>query len=108
MADEPKRTVDKLREELEEKELKKQLENLDKEPELHKMRNTATKSDHHITFYTTVAMEKTIASKIMGHPIPINEGDWTLPAAVLTVEVKGDETRDETGRLPDIQSRYHM
>lgn len=107
MAAEPKTTIEKLREEIEERELKKQLENLDKEPEMRKVRETVTKSDHHITFYTTVAMEKTIASKILGHPIPINENDWTMPAAVLTVEVKGDETRDETG-IPDSGRPYRM
>ena len=97
-----KSQIEKLREELETQKLRKELESLDKEPELRKMRETVSHGNHAVTFSTSVAMQKAFASKILGHPIQINESDWVTQSVFLQVNVSGDETRDETG-LADLR-----
>lgn len=103
MSDQKK--IDELRMELEEKELRMKVENLTKEPEMRKMRETFSHDNHTVTFSTSVAMQKAFASKILGQLIQIAESDWVTPSAFLQINVAGDETCDETG-LPDLRPNY--
>lgn len=100
-----KSQIENLREELEEKQLKIQMENLTKEPAMRKMRETVSHDNHTVTFSTSVAMQKAFASKILGQLIQITESDWVTQSAFLQINVAGDETRDETG-LPDLRPNY--
>ena len=99
--------IDELRRELEEKELRHKLAGLDKEPEMVPVRKSTSKEDHTVSLNTSVAMQKALASKILGREIPIQTDDWTTMTALVSISVVGDTVSDETG-LPDNHRLYRM